>query len=73
MSSIVLTVCSEPQISVLDALGTGDWTTSGGTANAEYLTLVRATEAKDRFGDWPGEVPELPEPLIVGPASAPTP
>jgi len=47
-------VHSEPQISVLDASDTGDWTTSGGTANAEHLALVRATEVKDRFGDGPG-------------------
>lgn len=72
-SSIVLMVHSEPQISVLDALDTGDWTTSGGTANAEYLALVRATEVKDRFGDWPGDAPELPDGLIVGPTPEPTP
>ena len=72
-SRIVLMVYSEPQISVLDALDKGDWTTSGGTANAEYLAIVRATEVRDRFGDWPGEVPELPTGLIIARRSSPTP
>jgi len=30
-------------------------------------------EVKDRFGDWPGEVPEMPNGLIVGPTPEPTP
>jgi hypothetical protein len=40
---------------------------TGVDSNFPEGAALGADEVKDRFGDWPGEVPVLPEGLIVGP------
>ncbi|POH71210.1 hypothetical protein C3B59_00970 [Cryobacterium zongtaii] len=72
-TSVVVQVVSEPQISILDALDAGGWDSAGGRSQHPERALVSAGEVKERFGDWPGDVPELPEGLITGPTSAPAP
>ncbi len=72
-SSIVVIVSGHPQISVLDALDAGEWTRKSGNPQRARQASVSADEVKDRFGDWPGEVPALPDGLIVGPTPEPTP
>ena len=72
-TGVVVEVVSEPQISVLDALDAGGWESAGGRSNHPERALVGADEVKERFGDWPGEVPDLPDGLIVGPTPGPTP
>jgi hypothetical protein len=61
-------VLSEPQVSMLDALTAAGWETTAGIQNRPERASVRADEVKDRLGSWPGEVPELPDGLIVGTA-----
>ena len=69
--AVVVQIVGEPQISTLDALDAGGWESARG--RSPERSLVRAYEVKERYGDWPGEVPELPESLIIGPTSEPTP
>ena len=68
--AVVVQIVGEPQISTLDALDAGGWESARG--RSPERSLVRAYEVKERYGDWPGEVPELPESLIIGPTSKPT-
>jgi len=72
-STIVVIVSGHPQISVLDALDAGEWTRKSGNPQFAERASVSADEVKGRFGDWPGEVPEMPNGLIVGPTPEPTP
>ena len=71
--AVVVQIVSEPQISTRDALDAGGWESARGRSSRPERSLVRTYEVKERYGDWPGEVPELPESLIVGPTSEPTP
>jgi hypothetical protein len=64
-------VLSDPQISMFEALDAAGWETASGLQNSPERASVRADEVKDRLGDWPGEVPELPDGLIVGPTADP--
>ena len=66
-------VLSDPQISIGDAVEAGPWEHTGVEPNSPERAAVGAAEVKDRFGDWPGEVPVLPDGLIVGPTPEPTP
>jgi len=68
--AVVVQIVGEPQISTRDALDAGGWESARG--RSPERSLVRAYEVKERYGDWPGEVPELPESLIIGPTSKPT-
>ena len=70
--AVVVQIMSEPQISTRDALDAGGWESARGRSSVPHRSLVRAYEVKERFGDWPGKVPELPESLIIGPTSKPT-
>jgi hypothetical protein len=69
--AVIVQVRSEPQIAVIDALDAGGWDSARGRSSNPHRALVRANEVKDRLGDWPGEVPELPDGLIVGPTADP--
>lgn len=66
-SSMRVQVVGDPQFSVLDALEAAGWESKSGDPNSPERAVVEAAEVKDRFGDWPGDVPELPDGLIVGP------
>ena len=70
--AVVVQIVGEPQISTLDALDAGGWESARGRSSRPERSLVRTYEVKERYGDWPGEVPELPESLIIGPTSKPT-
>ncbi|POH64598.1 hypothetical protein C3B60_14320 [Cryobacterium zongtaii] len=72
-SSVEIIVVSDPQISIVDAVEEGPWVDTGVDPNFPEGAVVGADEVKDRFGDWPGEVPVLPDGLIVGPTPEPTP
>jgi len=72
-TSVLVQVVSEPQISILDTLDAGGWESAGGRSQHPERALVSAGEVKERFGDWPGDVPELPDGLRTGPTSAPAP
>ena len=72
-SNVEVIVLSHPQISIADAVEAGPWVNTGSDPNSPEGAVVSASEVKDRFGDWPGEVPELPDGLIVGPTPEPTP
>jgi len=71
--AVRLDVVSDPQISMLDAMDADGWQTKSGIVTAPERASVRADEVRDRFGDWPGDVPEVPDGLIVGPTPEPTP
>ena len=64
-SSMRVQVAGDPQISVLDALEAAGWGSRSGDPNSPERAVVEAAEVKKRFGDWPGDVPELPAGLIV--------
>jgi len=66
-------VLSDPQVSMVDAVDAAGWKSKSGNQKRPERASVRAAEVKERFGGWPGEVPELPEGLIVGPTPEPTP
>jgi hypothetical protein len=66
-------VLSDPQVSIVDALEAAGWASTSGNPNTPERAVVDAAEVKDRFGNWPGEVPVLPDGLIVGPTPEPTP
>jgi len=72
-SSVEIIVVSDPQISIGDAVEAGQWVLTGSDPNFPEEAVVDAAEVKERFGDWPGEVPVLPDGLIVGPTPEPTP
>ena len=72
-STVQIIVLSDPQISIGDAVEAGPWEHPGVDPNSPEGAAVGADEVKERFGDWPGEVPELPDGLIVGPTPEPTP
>lgn len=72
-TSVVVQVVSEPQISILDALDAAGWDSAGGRSQHPERALLQADEVKGRFGDWPGDVPELPDGLVTAPTSAPAP
>jgi len=72
-STVQIIVLSDPQISIGDAVEAGPWEHTGVEPNSPERAAVGAAEVKDRFGDWPGEVPVLPDGLIVGPTPEPTP
>lgn len=72
-SFVEVIVLSDPQISIADALDAGEWVSVGSDPKNPEDAVVQAGEVKDRFGDWPGDVPELPEGLIVGPTPEPAP
>jgi len=72
-STVQIIVLSDPQISIGDAVEAGPWEHTGVDPNSPEGAAVGAAEVKDRFGDWPGEVPVLPDGLIVGPTPEPTP
>jgi hypothetical protein len=69
--AVRLDVVSDPQISILDAADEGQ--TRTGFKDDPGHTSVRAAEVRDRFGAWPGDVPEVPDGLIIGPTPEPTP
>ena len=71
--AIRVQVLSTPQISILDAVDAAGWSTRSGIANSPERASVRAEEVKDRLGNWPGSVPDLPDGLLVAPASTPVP
>ena len=72
-STVQIIVLSDPQISIGDAVEAGPWVHTGVDPNSPEGAAVGAADVKERFGDWPGEVPVLPDGLIVGPTAEPTP
>ena len=72
-STVQIIVLSDPQISIGDAVEAGPWVHTGVDPNSPEGAAVGAADVKERFGDWPGEVPVLPDGLIVGPTPEPTP
>jgi hypothetical protein len=72
-SIVQISVLSDPQISIGGAVEAGPWEHTGVDPNFPDRAGVAAAEIKERFGDWPGEVPVLPDGLIVGPTPEPTP
>lgn len=71
--AVRIDVVSDPQVSILDAVDAAGWQTRSGFSDDPGHASVRADEVRDRFGDWPGDVPEVPDGLIVGPTPEPTP
>lgn len=71
--AVRIQVVSDPQISMLDAVDADGWQTKSGIQTDPERASVRADEVRDRFGDWPGDVPEVPDGLIIGPTPGPTP
>jgi hypothetical protein len=67
-TSVEVIVESDPQITVHEALAEDEWANIASDPNNPQGAVVLAREIKDRYGDWPGDVPVLPEGLVVGPA-----
>jgi len=64
-STVQIIVLSDPQVSIGDAVEGGPWEHTGVDPNSPERAAVRAAEVKERFGDWPGEVPVLPDGLAL--------
>jgi hypothetical protein len=71
-TSVEVIVLSDPQISVQDALAAEEWANTASDPNNPQEAVLLASEVKERLGDWPGEVPELPDGIIVGPTPEPS-
>jgi len=72
-STVQIIVLSDPQVSIGDAVEGGPWVHTGVDPNFPEGAALGADEVKERFGDWPGEVPVMPDGLIVGPTPEPAP
>jgi hypothetical protein len=63
---IAVDVVTDPQLSVVDVLDVGGWESAAGTSKHPERALVAVDEVRNRLGNWPGDVPELPDGLIAG-------